>query len=225
LIGHRFHGDIKGIEDFVEPPPHFSVLIVLDVHVAENGIQERRVLLERRRVRLPQELRDAIAPKHHNQQDHIGCTDVHSVLGDDIGLGREDVCKHSHEEKEHINEPVHDLEVDESAQENVVHAWVGHQELRNTRRQHVVDESNEKNVAVGERVQSQVLNEQVLRPSLRRDDNILVELLRGHTDHIECGKKEEDNRHDRGIHENPDDDQHVLNEDTDRTVHEVVQAT
>lgn len=132
--------------------------------------------------------------------------------------------KHSHEEKEHINEPVHDLEVDESAQENVVHAWVGHQELRNTRRQHVVDESNEKNVAVGERVQSQVLNEQVLRPSLRRDDNILVELLRGHTDHIECGKKEEDNRHDRGIHENPDDDQHVLNEDTDRTVHEVVQA-
>ena len=58
--------------------------------------------------------------------------------------------KHSHEEKEYINEPIHNLEVDESAQENVVHAWVGHQELGDTRRQHVVDESNEKDVAVRE---------------------------------------------------------------------------
>ena len=133
--------------------------------------------------------------------------------------------KHSHEEKEYINEPVHDLEVDESAQENVIHAWVRHQELRDTRRQHVVDESNEKNVAVCEWVGWRVLDEQVLRPPLRRNDDVLVELLRGHADHVECGQKEEDNRHDRGIHENPDDDQHILNEDADGTIHEVIQAT
>ena len=58
--------------------------------------------------------------------------------------------KHPHEEQENINEPVHDLEVDESAEEDVVHTRIGHQELGHARRQHVVDESNEKDVAASE---------------------------------------------------------------------------
>ena len=105
-------------------------------------------------------------------------------------------------------------EVLEAAEQQVVQPDVVFEQDGNARRENVVDDAEDKSVD----------DEDALRPELRGDDDVALDVGGLHAHHVDGGAQKQQYREETGVHEHPHDHQRVLHEDAHRAVHEVVEA-